>query len=144
LREKRIMILPRYLLYLCKCSMMRILGLILVFSAVSFTTTAQVFQLKITSKNCRFLNNLKPAIRQNLQTQSLISATSRLHGQKQITPPALAHSVRHSNMPCIIPDLKNVAPIPNALPYFRIPGLAAIPNPLIKKTEHLLRSSQND
>lgn len=48
------------------------------------------------------------------------------------------------SMPRAIPYTGNIARIPNALPYFTIPDVAAIPNPLLRRKKDLLNSPSAD
>lgn len=59
---------------------------------------------------------------------------------KPITPRVLSVNapgnivlLKQDQMPCVVPDLKAIVPIPNALTELSIPAIAAIPNPVLSK-----------
>ncbi|HVG16761.1 MAG TPA: hypothetical protein VM935_17445 [Chitinophagaceae bacterium] len=46
----------------------------------------------------------------------------------------------HAEKWYVIPDTNKVARIPNALPYFTVPEVAAIPNPLLRHKKDIFNS----
>lgn len=125
---------------------MKALLFILAISSFSISVRAQEFKLNLEKTTDKYGLNLKkenPAI-PSFKSNDLSLKTKRFQlGER---PDSIVINRRgyprlHANMWHVIPDTRNIAGIPNALPYFIIPEIAAIPNPLLRNKNDFFKPS---
>jgi hypothetical protein len=95
---------------------------LLLLSSVAVSAWAQLTdgeRKKITEKNLRLLQ------------EAPFSKTKQ--PVVIVTIPETVFLLKQDQMPCVVPDVKAITPIPNALPQFTIPDLTAIPNSALPK-----------
>jgi hypothetical protein len=124
---------------------MKALVVLLVISSCTLSVTAQEFKPgKTTDKYGLSVKDKSLAI-SSLQSPTGINAkvkkpqigvSSKSMSKKQYVLPQTIN-----NMPCIVPNTKNIAPIPNALSLFAVPDIAAIPNPALRVKKDVFNSS---
>ena len=129
---------------------MKALAFILVISFSSLTVKAQEYKLefkKTTGKHGLKLKKESLAIPSFKSQNDLRQKTKSVLSHQQMDSIFMNHRV-HSQIPpntwYVIPDTRNIAPIPNVLSRLVIPEVAAIPNPLLRNRKDILNSSPFD
>jgi hypothetical protein len=94
--------------------------LLLLFSGLTGSALAQHTDTelkKITEKNIHLL-----------QQAQFEKTTPRV---MIVNPLSNIVTLKQDHMPCVVPDIKAIVPMPNVLPDLTIPDVAAIPNPAL-------------
>lgn len=125
---------------------MKPLALLLIISSLSSALRAQEFKLQLEKTTNKYGLKLKkdnPAIPFLKSPNDLSLKTRGIQSNQRldsITINRLVYPRTRGNMSLVIPDTRNIARMPNALPYFSIPEVAAIPNPLLRNEKRMHHS----
>ena len=129
---------------------MKALSFILVIALSSHTAKAQEYKLDLKKTTDKYGLNLKketlgmPFIgpQSNLSSKKRTTQKNGWLGSAPTNHLVYPHAL--GRMPCVIPDTKNIARIPNALPFYASPEVAAISNPLFKNKKDIFNSSPSN
>jgi hypothetical protein len=126
---------------------MKAFAFILAIALPSSIITAQQFEFKLEKTTDKYGLNLKKGSPRAMALNA--PGHLNLHPRnfslnKRFAPllPNRPYSQQdHANKWYVVPDTHKIARIPNALPYYTIPDIAAIPNPLLKHKRDIINSA---